>query len=499
MRRHCDLQAFLAFSALPRLGQSGLAKLLSLAGSLGGDLRAIWEAGPTSLPTDVVMPAGCRSAWRDQASERWDRAGMLADEVRGAGAELLLAVDPEFPTGLKTPIDVRTAWPYLFVYGDIALLHEPSVALLSSRDVPPNLVTAIAAMADALARRDVPICTSTNKAGFQVSATATKRHGAPVVLALDRGLPSAFPNGFGGEPVSASRIWDPRFEPDIQLLVSAHPWNGIWHASSGTRRDELIVNLAAATVVIHARRGGTMEALAGKAHLAGRPVFRWRPAGEPSGSEVCDLLPGLPGASADEAVETLLARLRWPRAPRMDDYSRSFRTEISRFAIRLAQALVSGVPLRTLSVQPRTGPFVDAARSFGVTSEGSGGAVSLLDCGFGTSARLDAVDSALAALPPTGLLIALVPQEWLVGEQLASRRRAWLQRAALAATVTLPSRPQAAAPPLALAAWRKSPTNTDARVFRPAQPDAVDGFRLRRYLTDVLSGLTAESDSPVSK
>ncbi|HEU4753128.1 MAG TPA: DNA-processing protein DprA, partial [Armatimonadota bacterium] len=251
-----ELQAAVAWSSLPFLGDRSFQALVDHAREARRSLAELWEAPPEDLRAFVPLHQKAAAALAEDAPGRWRQAEEEAATIRSRGADLLLSLDPDFPEALA-----RTArrWPMLFAYGALALLEEPRVAIVNSRSPSHAALAATDALADALARRDVVLVTSTNREAYKAAAVAAKRHAGPAVMVLDRGIAEAFPAGLEREPVAAARVWDESFDPELQLLLSPFGWREHWNPRSGRKRDALIFDLAEVVVAMDIRPGGIME------------------------------------------------------------------------------------------------------------------------------------------------------------------------------------------------------------------------------------------------
>lgn len=495
------MQALLAWTSLPFLGERSLRSLLDHARDGRRSLADLWKAPPEDLAAFVRLHPRTLAALARDPDERWDRAAAEADQIRGWGVDVLMECEPEYPEILRGG---GRRWPVLFAYGALSLLEEPRVALVSSRNPSAAGLAATDALADALARRDIALVTSTSREAYQAAAIAAKRHAGPSVMVLDRGLGASFPSGPAGlrrEPVAAARVWDESFDPDLQLLLSAFPWRAPGHARSGPRRDALIFDLAHVVVAVEVRPGGTMEREIGRALTAGKQVIllegvgdrspstlnpqpstsRWR-GGEAAANEVLRLLPSRPGPDAEAGVDR--PRQGWQK-------------EVERFLVR---ACAGGGTGGTGKAFPERGIFARTAAAWSGPELAPGAPAGwlLADLALSGSHPLSRPGELLERMAPGGRLGALVPAEWLEDESLAGAREGWLARGALRLAARLPepaSAGRAASGPTP--AYAAILLERDARkiarplAFAPAH-DRMGRFHLRRYLQEILTVLLSE-------
>lgn len=487
-----ELQAFLAWSSLPWLGEKTLLALLEHAREGRRSLADLWEAPVEDVAALVQLHPKSRAALETDPAERWQQAGAEAGAVESWGVDLLLAGEPDLPARLAAR---QRQWPYLFAYGALELLDEPCVALLNSRDVSNSGLIVTDALADALARRDVALVSSTNREAYQAAATAAKRQAGPAVLVLDRGLAAAFPGGVEREPVAPARVWDETFDPDLQLILSPFGWKEPWNPRSGKRRDALIIDLAEVLVAIDVRPGGTMERECLRAARAGKRVLAldrgpdtgagakalwedpsvvrlpWK-GSEDVANRVTEVLPGGPLQAREER-----AREGWMR-------------EVALFLGRACSRL-SDRRAPEVGASPASGPVGAAAR---VWTRGDARAASGFDWLLADLTQSDSAPQKLlpllSRLSSGGYLAAVVPAGWLDAPDYSRARDEWLRQAALRAAVRLPfsAGDAAGGPTAALFLQKDLESFRPALTFAPQQP-RMGRFHLRRYLQEVLREL----------
>jgi predicted Rossmann fold nucleotide-binding protein DprA/Smf involved in DNA uptake len=485
----------LAWAALPFVGERTLLALLDHAREGRRGLADLWQTPLEDLRLIVPLHPKAAAALEERAPEIWDRAAAEAEAVRAWGVDLLLAGDPEYPAALR---EAPRRWPVVFAYGALALLEEPRAAIVNSRAVTNQGLAVTDAVADALARRDVPLVASINREAYQAAAIAAKRHAGPAVLVLDRGIAEAFPTGVSREPIAPARVWDESFDPDLQLLLSPFPWKARWNPRSGPRRDELIFDLADVVLAVDVSPGGTIDRECRLALQRDRPLLALdRGDATPEGTRGlweqdprCVRLRWSGGETAAESVLRALpggAPAAGAAAERSTD---AWRREVGQFLARACAAL-DRRGTGAAGAFPTAGPFAPvAARWSRRQADGSAGVDWLLaDLALESSHPPARVGQLLERVSRGGLLGAVVPVSWLQAEDHAGSRASWLSRAALRLAARLPAPPQAAATE-ALAAVvleRDGAAGEPAPVFTPQQ-ERMGRFHLRRYLQEVLAG-----------
>ncbi len=495
-----ELQAVLAWSALPHVGERTLLALMDHAREGRQGLADLWLAAPEDLRRLVSLDARAVALLETEGEARWERAAEEARDITRRGVDVLVPSDAEYPAILAQSAHRR--WPLVFAYGALGLFEEPRVAFANSRNASHAAIAITDAVADALARRDLALVTSTNREAYQAAATAAKRHAAPTVMVLDRGIAEAFPAGLEREPVATARVWDTAFDPELQLLLSPCGWRERWHPRSGPRRDGLLFTLADVVVAVDIREEGVMAAECREAARQGKTVVAldrgpetpegvkklWEEApsvhrltwggGERTANEVLRYLPG--GAPAEEGGRELSG---WQR-------------EVGQFLARVCAILdreregATRAP-RVVEAYPLGGAFVRTVRQWSAreVTDGKGPAWLLADLVAGShSAHRPA--QLLERLRAGGILAALVPIAWLEQEGHARDRAAWLERAALRLVARVPGPVAGGTGPVAaVILQREGRPEGDAPVFSPDK-DRMGRFYLRRYLQEILASLS---------
>ncbi len=495
-----ELQAVLAWSALPWVGERTLGLLLAHAREGRVSLAELWEMPLRDLTALVPLHARTVAALERDPAARWSRAALDAETVRSWGADLLLAGDAEFPEDLSVQRTAPRKWSSLFAYGALGLLDEPRVALVSSRTVTNSGLAVTDALADSLARRDVVMVTSPNREAYQTAAVAAKRHAGPAIMALDRGMTAMFPDGLEREPVAAARVWDDAFDPDIQLLLSPFGWSEPWNPRSGPRRDALIFDLASVVVAVDVQVGGNVERELHAALAKGRSVVVLDRGGDTAtGNEVLLREIGvtaLPWRGADHAAEAVLAQL--PASPQ--DSGRRQRDGWLREVYRLMPRLCERFrPEESRSrVRPTLGVYPAALQTatLGRTvaawsqSEPDGARPECLVADLSSGGPATRVGQLLTRVKSGGLLVALVPGAWLEEQEMERARTSWAGDAQCRLIVQLPL-PDATGDRLGLVVLEASGglpgSRSPALLFTPRRK-VMAGFHLRRYFEEILSG-----------
>ena len=347
-----------------------------------------------------------------------------------------------------------------------------------------------AALADALARRDVTLVASINRDTYKAAATAAKRHAGPAVLVLDRGIATVFHSGIEREPVAPARVWDESFDPELQLLLSPFGWREPWHQRSGPRRDALVIDLADVVVACDVRPGGNMERECLRAARAGKRVFTVDRAPS-AGRQLWQVEPSvcrLPWEGAENAVGPIISACPGdPPGMRPDRADQSGLREVAQFLARACRRL-SDSRSPAVDAYPTAGPMGETARAWsGKGSPSAAGSDWLLaNLWEGDPGR---VAELIQRTARGGYLAALVPAAWVDDAAYADARSTWLEVGSLRLAVRLPQvTGSCSTPAAAILLQRDAERSLPVLTFAPEQGQ-MSRFQLRRFLQEVLRRL----------
>ncbi len=487
-----ELQALLAWSAVPQVGERTLQRLLDHARESRGGLAKLWDTPAEDLQCLVRLHPRSAAALAEQRAPRWTRAGEEAAAVRARGVDALRPDEPDYPVRLAG----LRRWPMLFAYGTLGLLEEPGVAIVSSKTVTGAGLALVDALADALAQRDVPLISSIHRETYQAAAVAAKRHAGPSVMVLDRGLAEAFPAGVDREPIAPARVWDTRFDPDLQLLLSPFAWMEPWNARSGQRRDALIFDLAEVIVALEVRPGGNMERCCRAAAAAGKQVLVL--GNGPDGPDGADRwwaeagsIHRLPWSGADRTSEAVVRLLPGRRSGEADPAARDGWTrELGWFLFRVCERLAGSRPdAGGIGAFPAHGELERLTTRHGHSSAAAS-PWSWLLADLRTAPSPSRLTQLLDRVRRHGWLAALVPAAWLESPEYVWERERWSAAAALRLVARLPLESGRRVPLHAAAVLleRDGAPGPGAPVFHP-ETERMGRFHLRVYLKEILRAL----------
>lgn len=257
--------------AAPGLGIAALGQVLEAWGEERELIDGFW--GRPAREYRELWGLSERTARFLQAAdgeERFAAARIEVARARAAEIELLTVMDPWY-AALAEELGLP---PLLFTRGNQDLLWAETVAIPHSADAPDEALSWGAALAGALSRAGIGLVSGHNRDGYRRVAAAAKREGAPLVIVLDRPLHGMPADGPLAEPVATARLWDERFRPERELIVSPFGPREVWLPRHARGRDALILGIATVVVAGGVRPDGTIASGCARRSAAGRPVFR---------------------------------------------------------------------------------------------------------------------------------------------------------------------------------------------------------------------------------
>lgn len=274
-------QLALMLHSVPHLGSKGIARLISeLPPGLPNEQIELDDIKALTLSAgDLRREYKLRPKAADHIASRKQKllleSRKAAYLVQKLGIRVLITLDPDYPTCLKE-YEINPA-PIIYTYGNLSLLRERKFAVVSSSGVQPQGIGVTRGLAGILCSEGLTAVTSHNTQAYKAMELAARSGGFPVIFVLDRGIMSAFHNGLDWEPVSQARIWNIRFDPKRDLIVSKFRLQDAWIGANGMERDRMVFALADVVIAVEVRPGGVMEKECLHAHKKGREVYVYMP------------------------------------------------------------------------------------------------------------------------------------------------------------------------------------------------------------------------------
>jgi predicted Rossmann fold nucleotide-binding protein DprA/Smf involved in DNA uptake len=199
----------------------------------------------------------------------------LADAAGKLGIRVIALTDKDYPSCLREYESEPP--PVIYAYGNLSLLRERKFAVISSSTISARSTEIIREITGMLSDNGLIAVTSHNTHPYQTAGLAAKSRKASLILVLDRGILSAFPQGLNWEPVAQARIWNLRFDPKCDLVLSRFRLYDKWIGANGKERDRMVFGLADVVVAVEVSSGGVMEAECLRAYKKGREVYVYKP------------------------------------------------------------------------------------------------------------------------------------------------------------------------------------------------------------------------------
>jgi DNA processing protein len=216
--------------------------------SLVARVRSRGDVAFTDLLSEVPEP---------ELGQLYDEATELRE--RGVGAVLLGS--PEYPSLLSS---LRSAPPCLFYRGPIGLLAARGIGLCGSRNATDEGLRAAAACAEVAVQQGLTVVSGYARGVDTVTHVSALASGGTTVVVLPEGI-----NHFRVKRGPIADSWD----PNRALVISQFSPNRPWSAGNAMARNNVIIGLSLALVVVEAGdKGGTLAA-GTKALQVNRRVF----------------------------------------------------------------------------------------------------------------------------------------------------------------------------------------------------------------------------------
>jgi len=256
MLERSELAAWLHLTTSPGLGRAAARRLLALAGSpaaalelpdarLGAALDAVQRAAWRAGPPDVDALVARHWAWLQA----------------GAGRDLLVLGDPDYPTPL-----LQTADPplLLWLHGRRELLARPMLAVVGSRNPSAQGVDHAHAFAAALADAGLLVASGLALGIDGAAHAGALARGAPTLAVVGTGLDRIYPR-------ANAALW--RRIATEGLIVGEYALGTPPLAQNFPQRNRILAGLARGCLVVEAGLRSGSLITARLAAEAGREVY----------------------------------------------------------------------------------------------------------------------------------------------------------------------------------------------------------------------------------
>ncbi len=227
--------AYVTLASVAGIGRTRLARLLDVF----GDAEKVLAAPFGELKRVATISRAAATAIASAKLETGVRMIRAAEDL---GADVLVPSDASFPQALR---DIPDGPTLLFALGKLQLLNQKSVAIVGSRDHSRYGVAACRHFSSGCARAGLVVISGMARGLDAVAHEACLDVGGATVGVLGNGLGVVYPAANRG-------LYDRVAEHGC--LLTEFPPGDRPHAGSFPRRNRLISGLAAAVVVVEARK-----------------------------------------------------------------------------------------------------------------------------------------------------------------------------------------------------------------------------------------------------
>jgi DNA processing protein len=240
--------------------------LLAVAASRHRDARLAARARELGTTAFVELLSELSSAEQERANEE-------ASELSSRGVAAALIGSSEYPHLLSR---ARAAPPFLFYIGAADLLTAQGVGLCGSRNASDEGLRAAAACGEVATQQGLAVVSGYARGVDMATHVSALSSGGCTIIVLPEGI-----SHFRVKRGPMADVWD----KERALVVSQFPPGRPWNAGSAMARNNVIIGLSLALVVVEAsEKGGTLAA-GTRALQLNKPVFALEFAMNPHGNE----------------------------------------------------------------------------------------------------------------------------------------------------------------------------------------------------------------------
>lgn len=257
-------------SLTPRLGNKGIGRIL--------DRLALQGLSPEEflrLPADrkregFGLSASVAAALSRPLAALEETYGPTEEKLRTLGVEWVTRHDASYPACVaERHPDPPTV---LYLFGNRALFDRPTLAALASRDATAEALQRLERIVEKWVLKPGVLVAGHDTTAYRRAAVVPLRWGSPRILVLDCGMFDALSEQLDREPFSTARLWRYRFDPQTDLVISAHRPGDHLLGVHNKARDWLIAAVAEELLFVEVREGGVMQEIGLHALSQGRKV-----------------------------------------------------------------------------------------------------------------------------------------------------------------------------------------------------------------------------------
>jgi DNA processing protein len=239
--------------------------LLAVAASRHGEAHLAVRARELGTTAFADLLSAIPDAEQKRVSEE-------ASELSSRGVAAVLLGSPEYPRLLSR---ARAAPPFLFYLGAENLLSTHGVGMCGSRNAADEGLRAATACAEEAAQQGLTVISGYARGVDTAAHVSALSSGGSTIIVLPEGI-----NNFRVKRGPVADVWD----KGRALVLSQFPPSMPWNTGSAMARNNVIIGLSLALVVVEASdKGGTLAA-GTKAIRLNKPVFALEFATNPRGN-----------------------------------------------------------------------------------------------------------------------------------------------------------------------------------------------------------------------
>jgi DNA processing protein len=178
-----------------------------------------------------------------------DRVSAEAEALEERGVSATLLGSDEYPPSLG---EIRNAPPTLFYMGSPELLNAPGIGVCGSRNATEGGLKAAAACGETAARQRLTVVSGYARGVDMATHVSALAVGGTTVIVLPEGI-----DRFRVKRGEFAEVWDPARALVVSQFTPTRPWS----AGGAMTRNNVIIGLSLALVVVEAsEKGGTLAA-----------------------------------------------------------------------------------------------------------------------------------------------------------------------------------------------------------------------------------------------
>lgn len=213
-------------------------------------------------PSQILAEVGLKNDIIQNVSVARLQAERLSDELLDCGVDILIQNDINYPQYLKKMLGDKCP-PFLFVKGNCALLNKHSVGFCGSRKASEKGLAIAADCAKQLAENSITVVSGYASGTDLASHRAALLNGGSTVFVLPEGILRATLKNDICELLN----------PENHVFVSQFMPKITWNAGNAMRRNNVIIGLSRAMILVESGKTGGTFAAGEEALRVGCPLF----------------------------------------------------------------------------------------------------------------------------------------------------------------------------------------------------------------------------------